>query len=127
MPLRPRQEKFVREYLVDLNATQAAIRAGYSKKTAYSIGEENLKKPEIAKAIAAAQTKRAEKTGRTAVDVLEDIRKVTREASEQGKIREALRGLELEGKHLGMFVDRLSHEGGMAFKIELPFELEVKN
>jgi phage terminase small subunit len=48
----PKQERFVAEYLVDLNATQAAIRAGYSEKTASSIGEENLRKPEIAAAVA---------------------------------------------------------------------------
>ena len=46
-----KQRKFADEYLVDCNATQAAIRAGYSKKTAYSIGDENLKKPEIKKYI----------------------------------------------------------------------------
>ena len=45
--MTPRQERFVAEYLVDLNATQAAIRAGYSTKTAASIGYENLRKPEI--------------------------------------------------------------------------------
>lgn len=44
--LTRKQRKFAEEYLVDCNATQAAIRAGYSPKTAYSIGEENLKKPE---------------------------------------------------------------------------------
>lgn len=42
-----RQKRFCNEYLIDLNATQAAIRAGYSAKTAYSIGNENLTKPEI--------------------------------------------------------------------------------
>ena len=42
--LSHKQEMFCREYLLDLNATQAAIRAGYSKNTAYSIGHENLKK-----------------------------------------------------------------------------------
>lgn len=42
-----KQKRFCDEYLTDLNATQAAVRAGYSKKTAYSIGEENLRKPEI--------------------------------------------------------------------------------
>lgn len=42
-----KQKRFCDEYLIDMNATQAAIRAGYSKKTAYSIGNENLKKPEI--------------------------------------------------------------------------------
>lgn len=45
--LKPKQLRFIEEYLIDLNATQAAIRAGYSKKTAYSIADENLKKPEI--------------------------------------------------------------------------------
>lgn len=46
-----KQRRFCDEYLIDLNATQAAIRAGYSKKTAYSIGEENLRKPELKKYI----------------------------------------------------------------------------
>ena len=43
--LTPKQRRFVNEYLIDLNATQAAIRAGYSKKTAQQIGAENLSKP----------------------------------------------------------------------------------
>ena len=46
-----KQKRFVDEYLIDLNATQAAVRAGYSPNTAYSIGAENLKKPEIQNAI----------------------------------------------------------------------------
>jgi len=50
--LTQKQESFVYEYLIDLNATKAATRAGYSAKTAYSIGEENLRKPEIKNAIA---------------------------------------------------------------------------
>lgn len=45
--LTPKQRRFIDEYLIDLNATQAAIRAGYSEKTAYSIGAENLTKPVI--------------------------------------------------------------------------------
>lgn len=53
--LTPKQQKFVDEYLVDLNATQAAIRAGYSKKTAAAIAAENLMKPCIAEAIAKRQ------------------------------------------------------------------------
>lgn len=47
MSLTNKQKVFVEEYLHDFNATQAAIRAGYSEKTAYSIGWENLRKPEI--------------------------------------------------------------------------------
>jgi phage terminase small subunit len=49
--LTPKQSLFIQEYLIDKNATQAAIRAGYSKKTAKSIGQENLTKPDIKNAI----------------------------------------------------------------------------
>ncbi|PHS59306.1 MAG: terminase small subunit [Alteromonas sp.] len=59
--LTKKQELFVSEYLVDLNATQAAIRAGYSKKTACETGNENLRKPNIQDAISKAQNKRLEK------------------------------------------------------------------
>ncbi len=51
MALTNKQEKFVNEYLKDYNATQAALRAGYSPKTAYAIGSENLKKLEIIEAV----------------------------------------------------------------------------
>lgn len=49
--LTEKQRRFCEEYLVDFNATQAAIRAGYSEKTAYAIGWENLRKPEIIQTI----------------------------------------------------------------------------
>lgn len=74
--LTGKQLRFVDEYLVDLNATQAAIRAGYSEKTAYSVGHENLSKPEISQAI---ETKRAElaaKTGITQERVLQELAKI---------------------------------------------------
>jgi phage terminase small subunit len=51
MALNEKQKQFCEQYLIDFNATQAAIRAGYSIKTAYSIGSENLTKPEIKEAI----------------------------------------------------------------------------
>jgi phage terminase small subunit len=51
--LTNKQRAFIEEYLRDFNATQAAIRCGYSQRTAYSIGQENLKKPEIAEVIKA--------------------------------------------------------------------------
>lgn len=60
--LTPKQLQFCREYLIDLNATQSAIRAGYSEKTAYSIGVENLKKPEIQQEIERLQNERNERT-----------------------------------------------------------------
>jgi len=74
--LTPKQRAFVREYLIDLNATQAAIRAGYSEDTAYSIGAENLKKPQIEAAISAAMKLRAERTNITADRVLQELAKI---------------------------------------------------
>lgn len=74
--MTPKQERFVQEYLIDLNKTQAAIRAGYSEKMAYSIGEENTRKPEIAAAIQAAMDKRAQRTAVTADRVLAELAKV---------------------------------------------------
>jgi len=60
--LTPRQARFVEEYLVDLNAKQAAIRAGYSAKTAEVLGYETLRYPHVAAAIAAAKAARSERT-----------------------------------------------------------------
>lgn len=60
--LKGKQKLFVDEYLIDLNATAAAIRAGYSPKRADVIGYENLRKPVIAEAIKKAKEKRAERT-----------------------------------------------------------------
>jgi phage terminase small subunit len=60
--LTMKQQMFVSAYLVSLNATQAAIQAGYAPKRAYAMGHENLKKPEIAKAIERAMSERSEKT-----------------------------------------------------------------
>jgi phage terminase small subunit len=62
MALTPKQERFVSEYLIDLNATQAAIRAGYSERTAEKIGSENLYKPEVKAKIDAARAERSEAT-----------------------------------------------------------------
>lgn len=60
MPLTPKQQRFVNEYLIVLNATQAAIRAGYSETTARNVGSENLTKPDIADAIQKGRAKVAE-------------------------------------------------------------------
>lgn len=129
--LTPKQKRFVDEYLIDLNATQAAIRAGYSAKTAYSIGEENLKKPEIKAAVDEAITKRADKTGidqeyvinmiRTTIERCAQAEPVvdlfgrpimvetpTGDVAAAYKFKEmaVLKGLELLGKHLGLFIDK---------------------
>lgn len=74
--LNPKQQRFVEEYLIDLNATQAAIRAGYSPKTATAIASENLVKPNISAAIACAMAERSKRTGITQDRVLEELAKV---------------------------------------------------
>jgi phage terminase small subunit len=76
MKLTPKQARFVQEYLIDLNAAQAAIRAGYSAKTARVIGHEILTKPDIAAAIEKAMAERAERTRLTADWVVEELRKL---------------------------------------------------
>ena len=130
--MTPKQQRFVQEYLVDLNATQAAIRSGYSKKTARFIGAENLTKPNIAAAIAAAVAKRSERTEVTQDYVLKGITETIERCKQaksvtyrngnpvmidtpDGKIAPAykfeanavLKGLELLGRHLAMFTDKL--------------------
>jgi len=71
-----KQKRFAEEYLIDLNATQAAIRAGYSPETAGSIGSENLKKPEIKKVIDIELAKRSKRTGINAERVLTELAKI---------------------------------------------------
>lgn len=74
--LTPKQLRFVAEYLVDLNATQAAIRAGYSQKTAYSAGQRLLKNVEIQKIVSAGKAQQLHKADVTAERVLAEIAKL---------------------------------------------------
>ena len=71
--LTAKQQRFVEEYLVDLNATQAAIRAGYSKKTARLSGHRNITNDNIAAEIQAGRDKLSEMTGVTAERVIEEL------------------------------------------------------
>lgn len=75
-PLTGRQKRFVEEYLIDLNATQAAIRAGYSIKTAGAIAGQNLQKLEIQAAIDVANLERQKKLDITPEKVLAEIAKL---------------------------------------------------
>ena len=71
-----KQKRFVEEYLIDLNATQAAIRAGYSPHTAKDIGCENLAKPNIAAAISQAIAERSKRTGINQDRVLQELARI---------------------------------------------------
>ena len=74
--LTGKQERFVQEYLIDLNATQAAIRAGYSPKSAMQIGEQNLRKHEIAERIKEARAATSQKLEITRERVLEELARI---------------------------------------------------
>ena len=71
-----KQKRFVEEYLIDLNATQAAIRAGYSPATAKDIGCENLTKPNISEAISKAMAERSRRTGINQDRVLQELARI---------------------------------------------------
>lgn len=129
--LTDKQAAFVREYLVDLNATQAAIRAGYSERTASRIGPQLLGKTCVREAIEKAQAKRARRVEVTQDYVLSNLvevvertmqrapvldRKGEQVTDEEGRAvwtfdaKGANRALELLGKHLGIFTDKVRAE-----------------
>lgn len=124
--LTNKQAMFVKEYMVDLNATQAAIRAGYSEKTAGQMGDENLKKPQIADAIKEAMQQRAEKVSLTAENVLQSILDIRAIAVQGEKLNEALRANELLGKHLKLFTDKTELTGKDGAPIETVTEVVIR-
>ena len=144
--LTKKQQLFVNEYLIDLNATQAAIRAGYSVDTAREIGCENLTKPNIQQAIAKEMAERSKRTGVNQdrvvlelakiafvkmTDIVDDEGRIKSDATDDDlaciesvkfkesysdtgsmterevKIASKMKALELLGKHLGMWNDKI--------------------
>ena len=71
-----KQKRFIEEYLIDFNATQSAIRAGYSVDTAYQSGAENLKKPQIKSKIEKALAERSRRTGITQDRVVQELARI---------------------------------------------------
>ena len=146
-----KQKRFIVEYLVDLNATQAAIRAGYSPDTAGSIGSENLKKPEIRARIEKAIAERSKRTGINQDRIVMELAKIAllnpkglvnfdeatikEDAADEDvaavasvrvkrfptkdgegverevKMYDKTKALELLGRHLGMFKDKVEVSG----------------
>jgi phage terminase small subunit len=105
--LNPKQKRFVAEYLIDGNATQAAIRAGYSAKTAAQGAAQLLSNIKVRAAVDAAQAKINGKLEITAEKVLRDLEEARAGALKDGQFSAAIRASELQGKSLpgGMFTD----------------------
>ncbi len=97
--LTPKQEQFCREYLIDLNATQACIRAGYSPKTAKQMGTENLSKPAIQAYLAEINDVRFERVKMDADAVLLEASDAFNVLKTQGDYKTAKGYLELIAKH----------------------------
>ena len=125
--LTPKQQRFVEEYLIDLNATQAAIRAGYSEKTAKEIGSENLTKPNIAKAIAEAQEKLSNKAQVTVEMVVQGLLNEAKDLSESSTQSARVSAWAHLGKHLGMFKDKIEHTGPNGGPIDLSLKVVFEN
>ena len=123
-----KQKRFCDEYLIDCNATQAAIRAGYSDKTAYAIGEQNLRKLELKNYIQKRMEEHASEKVATADEVIQYLTSVLRGSSEGEEIvvegigdgcseartmkkapseKERLKAAELLGKRYGLFKENL--------------------
>lgn len=159
-----KQKMFIEEYLIDLNATQSAIRAGYSPKTAYQIAHDMMSKPHIAEEIARRKAERSRRLGINQERVVEELAKIAfsrltdivdpntgeirEDATEddlaclesvkikmiptrsgQGverevKLTQKIKAIELLGKHLGMFSDKLKIEGALPVVIAGEDDLE---
>lgn len=121
--LSPRQKIFVKEYLVDLNATQSAIRAGFSAKTAQEQSSRMLSNVMIQAEIQAEMDKRAEKVAVTAQDVLDSILRIRAKAEAADKHSDALRANELLGKHLKLFTDKVEVSGELNVYSKIQIEI----
>lgn len=123
MALTAKQTAFVQEYLVDLNATQAAIRAGYSQRRAGEIGYQLLQKTTVQEAIKAAMDERGDRTHITQDFVLAELYKIATQGADDGpesslKYSNKLKALELLGKHMAMFTERSEVTGTLSLTME---------
>jgi len=156
-----KQKRFVEEYLIDLNATQAAIRAGYSPKTAEQEGYKLVQKSSVSEAIAKAKAERSRRTGISQDRVIQELAriafvnaadvintddasviadatrddlaciqtvKVKQMSGDKGDMTERevmladkLKALELLGKHLGLYTEKLDVDADMELHIVVDY------
>lgn len=146
MALTPKQQRFVEEYLIDLNATQAAIRAGYSEKTANEQGARLLANVSVSEAVQSAMADRSKRTEITADYVLNTIHDTIERCrqhrpvydragnpvmveTEDGELAPVyafdasavLKGCELLGKHHKLFSDKVEHSGQVGYVFSMNF------
>jgi phage terminase small subunit len=145
LPMTAKQKRFCNEYLIDCNATQAAIRAGYSAKTAYSVGQRMLKNVEVKKYIDEQFEKLKNDNIADTQEIMEYLTSVMRgEQKEQvplmyydkqileeksASIKERLKAAELLGKRYSLFTEKMELETAASVKImdDIPCETGEKH
>ena len=136
--LTDKQKRFCDEYLIDLNATQAAIRSGYSKKTANRIGTENLSKPVIKEYIAERMAKKESELIADQDEVLKYLTSVMRGETQSSVLalcgdgcqevidknpdeKERLKAAELLGKRYGLYTEKVEQNVDMELNITVDY------
>ena len=140
--LTAKQRRFCDEYLIDLNATQAAIRAGYSEKNARNIASENLAKPNIKAYIDERMAEKESQLIATQDEVLKQLTSVLRGESQSTEIvvegtgdgcseartlkkepseKDRLRAAELLGKRYGLYTDKVDTDVDMALTVNIDY------
>lgn len=142
MKLTEKQKIFCDEYIISLNATQAAIKAGYAEKTAYAIGAENLKKPKIQSYISERMEQKESSLIATQDEVLQYLTSVLRgesqttdtvlvgigdgyqevqEVEKKPSEKDRLKAAELLGKRYGLYTDKISADVDMSLDISIDY------
>lgn len=142
MKLTDKQKIFCDEYIISLNATQAAIKAGYAEKTAYAIGAENLKKPKIQSYISERMEQKESSLIATQDEVLKyltsvlrgesqttdtllvgigDGRQEVQEVEKKPSEKDRLKAAELLGKRYGLYTDKVSADVDMSLDISIDY------
>jgi phage terminase small subunit len=142
LKLTAKQKLFCDEYIISLNATQAAIKAGYAEKTAYAMGAENLRKPKIQSYISERMKQKESSLIATQDEVLQYLTSVLRgesqttdtllvgmgdgyqevqEVEKKPSEKDRLKAAELLGKRYGLYTDKISADVDMSLDISIDY------
>ena len=108
--LSAKRQAFVAEYLIDFNATQAAMRAGYSPRTAKLTGHRLITDDNVLAALAEGQQRRATQVQITVAEVMQMLQREATAGDLEQPNAARIKATELLGKHLGMFTDKVQVE-----------------
>lgn len=117
--LTAKQDRFCDEYLIDCNGTQAAIRSGYSERTANRIASQLLAKREIQEAISERQKRLSENLDFDVLELKKRLLRNEKRAFDMGEIQASNKALELLGRSIGAFTDNINNIGDMRIRVSI--------